>query len=643
MPSRFYRSTGMLHPRQDDKSILLGPGGQIIASNDGDTANGISAAAIQQFQTKAVEPESMVSQTWAPVASLAQSLVPVSMSTIVSLASASQLTSSLLPSSQIIASPTTVLLATTSVVSTSTISTSSATPAPSSVTLTEAPTSSTQVTSSDAPVATSSSSSADSEVSQLDSSTSESNKNPDPDDKSSLGDKYRHEAKYFGAILGALVFIGLCYLTLYLVLRRRKRRAAAAKKAPNWDPARNEKYLERGKVKGWEKFGDVSPRGGQVKGLYDGPYPAGMYGTTSTISQPHSAYNSPMVNGHPQYPYGTPFRTVPALHPQQSVPDLAPDFGKLKVANYMPGDNGSLDSASRANSRMGKTGPSEYGSPHPGMASDRPRFLGLDGGLDVPWDNPSMRVNMNRERIEFDHVQRSPYPRSERDIPNLPYPDTNTNREGGPPTHDQEGWASSIRSTLVNAFHTVAGSGASSSTAHDENLTNAPSRQSRRSIQSQPLENPFMSPHSLHRDGHEDWEDLSAHLHNGNNGVVLPEQPPVAVVHSRDRAAPSMSRSSSYSDSSVVIAPTRSQEPSVLPQIPAFSPISRTPGVGHAKRPNAARHMSSAAVSVASEMSRTMSSTTEDGVGLTEEEQFAKMMLQERRKRIMAHSAGRSA
>lgn len=456
---------------------------------------------------------------------------------------------------------------------------------------------------------------------------------------------------YFGIAVGAIAFISLIFALIvwYIRTRKRSRTLSSSGHADNWpwDPDHDARHLENG-TRSWDqasvteiKYADTSTRSRSPRGLFELPAGYELNGTGGTCRTP----------GNPEH--GTPYPTV-HINAHQSVPDLASDAGRLQVTNYMPGDISSGDEASRANSRQGNT--SEYGSPVAALDSARPRFLGLDGnGLDVPWTVKPSEETYN-------------------DLPELPFP-------GTAPITDQstkaenEGWAASIRSNLKNAFHAVVGP---PSTVHDS-FTQVPERHdTRRSIRSQFAEieidgainrtKTSMSDKSnyddgmglvrlasLHRGDSNDWEDLSAWM-SGEGSVALPEQPPAAVIKTRDRTQPgTLSRSSSlcevpeYCDSTPrVLTPglfarqsslSLSQPSSLkirkktLLQLRNSRKISKKSHRPLLKSRTSSEHSS---LSVGSDMSRNSSLSRDP---LTEQERFASLALRERRKRLMNASS----
>lgn len=445
---------------------------------------------------------------------------------------------------------------------------------------------------------------------------------------------------YFGIAVAAIAVISLVLaLTVWFCRTRKRSRALSSSENMDnwpWDPDHDARHLENG-ARSWDEVSVTEVKyGSSPRGLFELPLGYDLNGNGGVYEPPR---NPPNATSYP---------TV-HINAHQSVPDLAPDAGRLQVTNYMPGDISSSDEASRANSRQGAQ--SEYGSPVLALDSARPRFLTLDGnGLDVPWT-----VKLSDKSFV--------------DLPELPFPGS-TPASAHLTKADNEGWAASIRSNILNAFHAVVGT---PSPLHDT-FTQVPERRdTHRSIRSQVAEletgetlqrkNTMLSTQSdyggdlvrlasVHRDGSKDWEDLSLWM-SGDGSVVLPEQPPAAVIKTRDRSQPgTMSRTHSGCEVSVhrndtprILTPGLISRQSSLSLSRPASPQTRKKTLlqmrksrktgRKSRRPPLLSRTSSiySTLSVGSDMSRN-SSISKDP--LTEQEKFASLALRERRKRLMS-------
>ncbi|KZT68570.1 hypothetical protein DAEQUDRAFT_321744 [Daedalea quercina L-15889] len=168
----------------------------------------------------------------------------------------------------------------------------------------------------------------------------------------------------------------------------------------------------------------------------------------------------------------TPYQAVQFHHPNNSVPDLAPNMGALQVANLVPGDITSGSESSRASSVMsmafmGSQAIPECGTPYEPMAGERPRFLGLQGnGLPVPWSPLHVRKTAEAVRMKSSSNV------SEKSLDPLPYPGD------APIVPAPGGWAASIKTNIVNALSAVV-RGSNSSHPSGDNLTSPPCRRKR--------------------------------------------------------------------------------------------------------------------------------------------------------------------
>ncbi|PSR87009.1 hypothetical protein PHLCEN_2v5267 [Hermanssonia centrifuga] len=359
----------------------------------------------------------------------------------------------------------------------------------------------------------------------------------------------------------------------------------------------------------------------------------------------HSTRNVPVPN--------SPYPTVKLHIAHQSVPDLAPDLGRLQVTNYVPGDVSSED-GSRANSRQGMVHDSD--SSQPAWSPLRIRKSGSSPGLAVIDEKSANDIT---------------------EWPVLPLPGETPSDPL--PAPSQGGWASSLRSNLVNAIHAAIGG---PGTTPQECLTPAPRRISRQSSRNSAGSGMLSRRSSIrtklsnrsrgHQNGRDtpasnpfvvDPNDLITALSNVMSAV--PEEdikrPPPALVKSRDRShipgPPSLSRHSSI-HSAVSLTENKDTSALVLelPGIPSMSRTSTNSSFHQAvqrkalnlrksrkypndrpHRPTLVTRLSSSECSVGSDMSR--SSSVISGP-LTDQEQFAQRALRERRKRVSAARKG---
>ena len=385
------------------------------------------------------------------------------------------------------------------------------------------------------------------------------------------------------------------------------------------------------------------------------------------------------------------YPTVLVHNANQSVPDLAPDLGRLQVANYVPGDTSSCDGASRAESTQGTL--SNIGSPIPN--TPRSRHNGLGQGENMAPGSPwaPLRVgNSSLTRLR-NYGGKGPalsptFGAAERIRPGDPPSSTPSG------SSSQEGWASSIRSNIVSAFHAVVGG--TNSTPEGDYLTRAPLRTARRleENQSKPLSEIFprgvsnssgdsVSP-EVRTTKKVDGSSLTSRLKISEESLAssedddamkyLPVMTKSGVVHELSVIPPAMaSRSSSvYSEESAARSDRTSSTPPQLPQIPPMSRSStstsswgdydlqrkglkqsrisrsraRKKSSRKIRRPTLKSRMSSTSaysgiMSAGSDMSRTGSASSSSGGPLDDQELLAKMALRERRKRLMMSSRER--
>ncbi|KAH9942103.1 hypothetical protein B0H21DRAFT_526243 [Amylocystis lapponica] len=503
---------------------------------------------------------------------------------------------------------------------------------------------------------------------------------------------------YIGIAFGAIA--GIAFLTALLTwwLRSRKRsRRRALENATIWPWDRDSPggggggadrdFLESGSMfHGGLGLWDAGEKGPETIGeQHDPPLQTEGHSTGFSLHDGH-AYPLPPAPAHIGARLAGPYPTVQVHGANGSVPDLAQDLGPLQVTNLMPGDVLSSD-GSRASSALGMA-PTEYGTPYPLMAGERPRYVGVDRGLPVPWAPLQLR--------RHDSGAKSSIAGSQKDWAPLPYPGDSSSADRA---LDTESWTSSLRSNLVSAFNAVVGAG-SGQDAEADTLTRPPRRKQRsRGSAHQRSVAPRVGTLSRAttvqsiRSAVKEWtmeetgdgagvvhtrlpdvaEDTSTEWFPDGLGADV-RKPPVALLASQGRThlsaslAGSLTRASSlYSAVSPEMSKLRvDAEPPRLPDIPPMSrtssEMSTTEGrpacsqhsskrrntkfqkydtrqkTRKVRRPTMVSRASSSAVSVGSSMSRASSVCSEQ---LTDAEEFAKKMLRERRRRMMEMGEGR--
>ncbi|TCD65174.1 hypothetical protein EIP91_003030 [Steccherinum ochraceum] len=336
----------------------------------------------------------------------------------------------------------------------------------------------------------------------------------------------------------------------------------------------------------------------------------------------------------------TPFVPVPyAAH--QSVPDLAPDIGRLQVANHMPGDVSSGDEGgSRANSREG-------GEPSRAQATPM-QVYNRDNGvlMNVPLTPAHPAIQVTRAI-------------SESDEPPLPLPGQTRRMSLSHNWDRPAGWAASIRSNLAHAFNTVVGAQPSTSSTDelltrrgDEALSTSRGESGDASsfgkLAYGGLEVPAVCFDEVSESA-KDWDDLSAWMTNqkftpvpSSHSAVIPPNAsgtpvPAALFKRTPRASngalpqatpvqPPLCRSTTTE--SVQGAKDRRRDLNALRR----SRKSSKRDSAKLHRPTLAGKLSS--LSVGSEMSRVSSASS----ALNEQEKFARRALRERRRRVLEMS-----
>ncbi|KAI0341154.1 hypothetical protein BDW22DRAFT_1421205 [Trametopsis cervina] len=453
-------------------------------------------------------------------------------------------------------------------------------------------------------------------------STASPTANNTPTDSMSPAEQHELNTKIaivLGSLAGGALFI---VLILWFVRMRARSRRQKLHDRTQWPWDDDNRPIE-------DAFDASSHHGNESKApsLYSVlPLPAGLVERDAIM---HDSHYVPM----PQSPY----RMVSSVGVHQSVPDLAPDMGTLRVANYVPGDS---RAASRLESADGQRSRSSEG---PNTSLDD---FGL---LRTPW--PPLRKLSSWSALglgisETDHD--SGHPPSSM---NCSKEDQVTN------TPSPASWVSSIRTNIASAFHAVVGGSPDESSVRD-NYTAEPVRISRvSSHQSGPSLSRQESLHSQAASSHQgagqviNPDNLSAWLSEPNFAQDFCESelaiPPLAIIKNRDRQGTTLSRASSvYSTASVLRVPQGNayeRSPGFLPRIEmsrsgsqsslqkAFQEESldtETPtepsDTSHRDRARSIPH------SMMSSLSRNSSAASE---ALTDQEQYARSILKDRSKR----------
>ncbi|KAI0686930.1 hypothetical protein BC835DRAFT_426845 [Cytidiella melzeri] len=424
----------------------------------------------------------------------------------------------------------------------------------------------------------------------------------------------------FGAVAVAAFLIAI--VAWFVRIRARSRRRNISKRTA-WPWDNGDQHLEsvHGVLSSYEKDEESE---GEAPSLHSVlTLPPELVGRDEIM---HGTHYIPM----PQSPY----RLTGDLH--KSVPDLAPDMGTLRVANYVPGD-------SRATSRLGMTltgHPSSTEGPNPSLDDF--------AMLKQPW--PSLRADSGESAFALASI----------DEKSDPYYFSSDMHSQGPTTRAQppDSWVSSWKSNIMHAFQAVV-SGSSSTTPSGDKYTVEPTRVGQASSRQQVLsrQNSVQSQSAISR--HNSTSGHSVHGSNKDPSAWHAEAaynrrdrssdlsvPPLAIVKNRDRHCGTLSRASSvYSTASASCT-----EPALpisgfgLPQIPTSQSGSLS-SLQHAFQGNDLddaqvtaesveasgwrrhRALSTSAHSVMSSLSRTASSQSEV---LTDQEQYARGVLKER-------------
>ncbi|KAF7795081.1 hypothetical protein EIP86_006226 [Pleurotus ostreatoroseus] len=494
-----------------------------------------------------------------------------------------------------------------------------------------------------------------------------------------------------GAIAG---IISIVTIIVWVARVRARSRRETRRNNSTWPWDRDDRRLEAGFGHGfrfrsaWAGMLD-EPKQGNIQ------CPAGVVEKEQVLP-----FSDSVPLGHSPYPT----IQVPGAH--GSVPDLAPDFGRrLQITNLVPGDVASVSSAgsSRVTSRTSSlarrgTGSSKRTKQHqhwtpPPVDTTAARPPETGHGLAIFEEGNTV--------MDVTELPQLPFPGQDLEQPAQPHAQPTV-------TPAQDGWTSSFRNNFVSAVQSVLWTNPNAPTPEDP-YTTRPARSRRQSMSSQhrngasslyskppSRQNSTSSRQVRYRDldGNADYtyganpDDLADRLERAiyavseEPGYSLVDDaavplPPAAMVKSRDRTVVSgmLTRASSvYSAASSSDRdpfadehqPYETHTTSALPDIPSVSRTgsdssfheavqrsgtddsrytqrSRSKRVSRAKpggpRPALSRQSTarSECPSMGADMSRSSSSASGAGEGaLTENERYAQRMLRERRKRVTA-------
>ena len=409
------------------------------------------------------------------------------------------------------------------------------------------------------------------------------------------------------------------------------------------------------------------------------------------VAEHHAHPTTPPI-AHTRETARSAFVPFPLPDEHQTIEDIRQDVGTLQITNLAPGDI-SGGETSRASTALGlvHTYPSEYGTPY---QPSQPRYMSVGGtGLDTPWAPLRTRKTREAEARRQSAPTTTSTPNMDTLDKELPYPGdspahpTETKERDEPePTAAQETWSASLRSNLYNAFSAVVGSTANlndtNATQPSDTFTAAPVRRSSPRRARAPAtaprgpRDPSTSSSSVSRTNSESsnhsWtlEETASgrgvvHFHNSPPRDPFADPlhaPPAAHIRgghlSAEPTEGEMSSSIySFDSSSSRVHP----HPPRLPSIPNLSAQTSSSSEDSSRtvrksthrqyyrkrtgtrrtRPGLPSRKSSSqdsATSVGSEMSR---SSTADSDALTDNELFARRVLQERRRRVKEVAVGR--
>ena len=449
----------------------------------------------------------------------------------------------------------------------------------------------------------------------------------------------KHSATfYIGVILGAIVGF-VCIVAFiawfFRVCLQRNEESESSEPWP-WDKEDRDRRLESGLQDPhgldegrWPVHSMLAKRppaeevGYSRQDAFGIQYPIGAVIKDGVV---HGTPRSSLLQGGPLHPalHGTPksIRTpfVPVLNPHQSVPDLAPDIGRLQVTNHVPGDVSSGDESSRANSRQGLEVPKPHGSTL--------RVLNRDNG-----------VMMNVPLTPMQH--KSPHRRNNpclTDAP-LPFPGQTQRKlsEISQTSQKSVGWAASIRSNIANAFNVVVGSQSSTGSVDQHpasNTANGPA--------SDRLQIPVVRLEHVDDDNSRGyWDDLSAWMSNQS----FTPQPPAAtparltdpysqIPAALTRRTPKLNNTAPKSPVPPPLCRTTTSESALDAQEcrQELNAIRRSQKIKRGMITKAPLTGGTSSLSVASSVSRTSSASSGP---LTEQEKLARKVLRERRRRVL--------
>lgn len=337
-----------------------------------------------------------------------------------------------------------------------------------------------------------------------------------------------------------------------------------------------------------------------------------------------------------------PYPTIPVNEATQSVPDLAPDLGSLQVTNLMPGDVPSCDLSSR------------FG--------DEPNFSPELGASNLQFKNGVSHFQPANEAGRGAHgTPFRPGPMlADSPASDWPTPLAPVENPTEEDITEREGWASSLKTNLFSAFNAVVKGGGAEDPFGD-NFTRPPLRRER-SRRSNPtpttlnMSREKMVPSFASMRNDSMLEDIEEALDDGTQARAPgPPRPPPAML-SRDRIESDWVQPESMGRTTSEQSRASTAQLGYLadtPHMPEDSPRSDV-AYGHItsqkalhadmpsrdkmhgyRRPALTAQQSSSAVSMASDLSR------ESSERLSTQEQFAKKVFMERRRRVLQMEADR--
>lgn len=324
--------------------------------------------------------------------------------------------------------------------------------------------------------------------------------------------------------------------------------------------------------------------------------------------------------------HASPFR--PVIPHLQSVPDLTPNLGLLQVANYAPGD-ASSDEGSRVNSRQGTAAPLKSAHSSAGEWST----YGPEDEFQNPW--PPLRPRP-RHGLGISDVS---------DSCSLSEASESSRSGARSAASLQEGWASSLRSNIVNALHAVVGG----QNASIEDSLPSKERVSRTASPEGPQEDTQSCNTSILLNPHGSTLDETCSASSGDDPVLEPQHDLDCLCEWLNGKPKTTENLDVFRDPSPDLGCSEKDALASTVNLAPIPPL-RTGSISSLQRKQLRRgrskmfpprhtvldRMYSASnSSVGSDMSRSMSKASTTSGPLSDQEQYAVTMLRERRKRVM--------